>query len=301
MALTVIVVDRHDERRGDDSQLDAMWSDSTARVFAVSQGKAEVVDGRLVSQLTSQVAVERPAESFYLGEAQDIHWFALGVQSDELGEDAIGLRFIADQLPPLDAELFTMAAALDIWHTRHQRCSTCGHPTTITHGGWVRVCRQEGTEYFPKVDPAVIMLITDDQDRALLGRRPAWPPGWYSTLAGFIEPGESAENCVVREVAEEAGVEVDPASVEFFGSQPWPFPSSLMLGFFGKATSSADPVVDGVEQEDAQWFSREQIASQCAAGELKMPPHFAIARHLIERWYGEALPGTWSRGPHQWR
>jgi NAD+ diphosphatase len=136
------------------------------------------------------------------------------------------------------------------------------------------------------------VLVRDEHDRALLGRQARWEKGWFSTLAGFVEPGESAEDAVRREVAEESGVRV--GEVVFLGSQPWPFPSSLMFGYHAWATDPSIEV-DGTEIEEARWFSRDELAAACREGSVSLPPAVSIARRLIERWYGDELPGDWSR------
>ena len=166
----------------------------------------------------------------------------------------------------------------------------------MTTGGWVRRCAADDSEHYPRTDPAVIMLVRDRDDRALLGHQVAWPDGWFSTLAGFVEPGESAEAAVRREVHEESGVTIgsDPDDVVYLGSQPWPFPNSLMLGFHAHA-SDVTVQADGVEIGEARWFTRDELKSSCATGEVRIPPAISIARRLIERWFGEPLPGSWSR------
>jgi NAD+ diphosphatase len=198
------------------------------------------------------------------------------------GTRPMGLRAAAAALPPADAGLAAHAAALVNWHRRHRHCSVCGAPTAVGDGGIVRRCPRCRTEHHPRTDPVVIMLVTDG-DRVLLGRQPSWPPGRFSALAGFVEPGESLEEAVAREVREEAGVEVgDPVYVS---SQPWPFPTSLMLGFMAE-WRSGEPHRADEELEDVRWFSRAEVASAAADGDgaIGLPPPFAIARRLIERW-----------------
>ena len=160
------------------------------------------------------------------------------------------------------------------------------------------MCPPCGTEHFPRTDPAVIMLISDGTpdvpgERALLGRQPAWPPGYFSTLAGFVEPGESLIDAVRREVLEEVGVVV--GDVAYLGSQPWPFPSSLMLGFHGVA-KSYDITVDGDELEEARWFTRDEITDLTASGDLMLPPSVSISRWLVEQWHQGEISGSWLRG-----
>jgi len=147
-------------------------------------------------------------------------------------------------------------------------------------------------QHFPRVDPAVIMLPIDSTDQALLGRQSRWPPGWFSTLAGFVEPGESLEAAVAREVAEEVGLTV--VSSQYLSSQPWPFPSSMMLGFHAQVID-ADPIPDGEEIAEALWVTHEELAAKCEIGEIKLPGRLSISRWLIERWFGARLPGEWSR------
>jgi len=207
-----------------------------------------------------------------------------------------GLREVGAELDDRDSGIAVTAVALHHWHSRHPRCPVCGTPTEPHTGGWVRRCPADGTEHYPRTDPAVIMLVIDDDDRALLGRQARWEEGWFSTLAGFVEPGESAEAAVRREVHEETDVVIgdDPDDVVYLGSQPWPFPSSLMLGYHARAVS-LDVRVDGIEIGAARWFSRSELHDACAEGSVRVPPPLSIARRLIERWYGEPLPGSWER------
>jgi NTP pyrophosphohydrolases containing a Zn-finger, probably nucleic-acid-binding len=188
------------------------------------------------------------------------------------------------------------AVALDNWSRTHRHCPRCGGALTWREAGWSRRCDADEVSHFPRTDPAVIVLVRDEQDRALLGRQGRWEPTWYSTLAGFVEAGESAEAAVRREVAEESGVRIGAAAsdIQYLGSQPWPFPASLMLGYHAFAE---DPKidVDGEEIVHARWFSREELAAACESGEISLPPQVSIARKLIERWFGAPLPGDWSR------
>ena len=196
------------------------------------------------------------------------------------------LRAVGAALDAHDAGLATAAVALDAWHDRHPRCPRCGAPTRVAQAGWSRVCDADGSEHYPRTDPAVIMAVVDDDDRLLLGHAAAWSAGRWSTLAGFVEAGESAEQAVRREVAEETGVEV--GDVEYAGSQPWPFPGSLMLGFRARATSTRVQV-DGVEMAEARWFTRDGLAAAVASGEVLLPGGASIARALVEQWFGRPL------------
>lgn len=197
------------------------------------------------------------------------------------------LRAVGAVLSAQDAGLATTAVALDHWHSRHPRCPRCGGSTDSSAGGWARLCRDDGSEHYPRTDPAVIMTVTDEDDRLLLGHAAAWPPRRYSTLAGFVEAGESLEAAVRREVAEEAGVVV--TDVEYVASQPWPFPNSLMLGFRARA-QGVRPRPDGIELTDARWFTRTELAAAVVTGDVVPPSRTSIARALVEDWFGGPLP-----------
>jgi NAD+ diphosphatase len=193
------------------------------------------------------------------------------------------LRRVAALLDEQHCALLAYAKAIIHWHHRHRFCGDCGSPTASVEGGCVRVCTSEacGRQHFPRVDPAIIVLVASG-DRCLLGRKPEWPTGRYSTLAGFVEPGESLEAAVIREVQEETGIEVD--EVRYFASQPWPFPSSLMLGFTARGVSEEIHVGED-ELEDARWFTREQLWDSLRQGTVKLPFKLAISFHLIESWF----------------
>jgi NAD+ diphosphatase len=231
-----------------------------------------------------------------LGERDGVVYFAVIIDGGSVDESWMPLRGL---VPVLDGDATDQAALIVhaigiaewIWATRH--CIRCGGTYEVLHLGHVLRCTDCGREEFPRTDPAVIMVVTDGvapHDRCLLGRHPAWPPGRYSTLAGFVEPGESIEQAVRREVLEESGIVV--GDVEYFGSQPWPLPRSLMVGCLAKA-DSVDIAVDGEEIEDARWFTRDQMKAEATAGTLVLPGGISISRSLIEHWYGEALPGQW--------
>ncbi|MDE2219741.1 MAG: NAD(+) diphosphatase, partial [Gammaproteobacteria bacterium] len=192
------------------------------------------------------------------------------------------LRPLLSELPGPQAALLTCARALQIWRARHRHCGACGAPTAPRQAGHCLRCTSSecGAEFFPRLDPAVIVLVSDG-GHALLGRQSSWPAGRYSTLAGFVEAGESLEDTVVREVREEAGVQA--GAVRYFASQPWPFPSSLLLGFHASADRTEPLRLDG-ELEDARWFS----ATELARADALLPPRHTIARRLIEAWYQRA-------------
>ncbi len=199
------------------------------------------------------------------------------------------LRPLLGILPEDQGAILACARALVIWRSRHRHCGACGAPTTPRSAGHSLTCSSSecGAEFFPRIDPAVIVVVTD-ADRVLLGRQPSWPAGRYSALAGFVEPGETLEDAVLREVHEETGVRV--SAPRYFASQAWPFPSSLMLGFH--ASARVGPLELDGELEAAQWFEAGQIAA--ASGLL--PPHHTIARRLIESWYLRATGSALEAG-----
>jgi NAD+ diphosphatase len=172
------------------------------------------------------------------------------------------------------------------WHATHTHCSRCGATTQPDQSGWIRRCPQDDSEHYPRTDPAVIMAVTDDADRLLLARSPAWPEGRLSVLAGFVEPGESLEAAVAREVLEEVGVVVD--RVRYLGNQPWPFPSSLMVGFTSHAV---DPALhlDMEEIVEAFWVTRAELRELAMAGRFGLSPSVSIARRIIESWNGAPI------------
>ncbi|MFD5460954.1 NAD(+) diphosphatase, partial [Streptomyces olivaceus] len=238
-------IDRAAHHRLDEAWLAAAWSHPSTRCFVVSGGQAlidETTDGR--TELVMTPSFEAPlteAHRYFLGTDEDgVSYFALQKDSlpgrmDQSARPA-GLREAGLLLSPRDAGLLVHAVALENWQRLHRFCSRCGERTVIAAAGHIRRCPACGAEHYPRTDPAVIMAVTDEEDRILLGRQVHWPEGRFSTLAGFVEPGESIEQSVRREVQEEAGITVGP--VEYVASQPWPFPSSLMLGFMARATST---------------------------------------------------------------
>ena len=224
-------------------------------------------------------------------EQQTVAEQAARLNTGQPGVRPDGLREAAALLGDRDAGLFTHAVALANWHVSHTHCPRCGTLTVPVAAGHAQRCPNDGSEHFPRIDPAVIMLVTDPDGRCLLARNKRWPERRVSVLAGFVEPGESAEQAVIREVAEETGIEAGQA--RYAGSQPWPMPQSLMLGFRAEATGDLTLRVDDDEIAEARWYSREDLASALAAQEVLLPPPVSIAHRLIEAWYGAELPGVW--------
>ncbi|MFD7920197.1 NAD(+) diphosphatase [Streptomyces sp. NPDC059740] len=289
-------IDRAAHHRLDEAWLAAAWSHPTTRVFVVSGGQAlidDTPDGR--TELVMTPSFEAPLTEqhrYFLGQDADgVRYFALQKDSlpgrmDQSARPA-SLREAGLLLSARDASLLVHAVALENWQRLHRFCSRCGERTVIAAAGHIRRCPACGAEHYPRTDPAVIMLVTDEKDRALLGRQVHWPEGRFSTLAGFVEPGEPIEQSVRREVFEEAGVTV--GEVRYVASQPWPFPSSLMLGFMARAVSS-EIQVDGEEIEEARWFSREELREAVENGDMLPPYGISIAARLIELWFGGPLP-----------
>jgi len=295
LTLAQSTMDRGCERRSDPGLLDKIGGAESTAVMLISAGKTLIRDGKIVLLPSAERVL--PPVSIYLGRAEEGSELPAGtdivletVAPQDQGPfdgEWLGLRDVATTLSVQDAGLFVEAAAVSNWHATHTHCPRCGAPTEIESGGWVRRCPEDGSEHYPRTDPAIIVSVVDEQDRLLLGHSAAWPSGRYSTLAGFVEPGESLEAAVIREVEEESGIVV--RSPQYLGSQPWPFPSSLMLGFTATATGT-DTRPDGVEILDVRWFTRAELASAIESGQVQVAGGISIARALIERWYGGPLP-----------
>jgi NAD+ diphosphatase len=286
-AFRVTAHDRLTDRRKDAAFLDAAAADPATRVLIMKGEELAATDDGLVLVGASE---SPPGEQLLLGSVDDVAYFVTLVDDDDASTDGLafaGLRQLAATLGESELSLAVHAIALGGWHRRHPMCSVCGTRTAIAEGGASRTCPHCSTQHFPRTDPAVIMLVVDEQGRCLLGHNGARASGWFSTLAGFVEPGESLEEAVAREVLEETAVVV--TDVTYAGSQPWPFPSSLMLGFLAKA-STVDIRVDGEEITEARWFTREELAAEVEAGDLVVPTTLSIAGALLSHWYGGPLP-----------
>lgn len=230
----------------------------------------------------------------FLGVEGSTAFFACHHDEDE-HDDWRDLRQVGSRLDDRDVGLVVSAVALDNWRRAHRFCGRCGSPMQDAQSGWAKRCTHCDYLHFPRTDPAVIALVRDREDRALLGRQSRWAPGWFSTLAGFVEAGETAEAAVLREVREESGVHIDPGSIRYLGSQPWPFPSSLMLGYHAWTDDPATKP-DGDEIAEVRWFTRDELREACDTKDVLLPPRVSIARMLIERWFGDRLPQEWGRG-----
>ena len=288
LALTNNAHDRAVEHRRDAEWMQRQWSSPETRALLVVGSDIEVdADHRLPRWVAASEAP--PGENYLLG--IDEHGnarFAVHALDERPGATYGGLRELGLAAGDEEASWLCHAVALAQWHAAHGHCARCGEPTVVEAGGAERRCPADGSSHFPRVDPAVIVLVTDDHDRALMGRQAQWPEGRFSTLAGFVEPGESAEQAVCREVAEEAGVEV--IDISLVATQPWPFPSSLMIGARARVEGEQVPRPDGEELVDVRWFTRSELEQAVANETVMVPGPISISRWLIDGWFGGELP-----------
>ena len=278
-------IDRADNIRVDPEALRARM-DWRARVLKLDGLLPEIGDDSALEWGTL-ADVPPEAELVFLGLLDDKACFAPVPDAGATGPAYAMPRAwqVMQLLSPGDLAIYGGARSLVDWHARHQFCAKCGSKTKITKGGWQRNCGNCGADHFPRTDPVTIMLV-EHEDSLLLGRQPRFPPRMYSALAGFVEPGETIEEAVAREIWEEAGVKAH--SVEYISSQPWPFPSQLMIGCTSK-TDDPTLTIDETELDDARWFTRAELEDARAAGregneQLIFPQKFAIAHHLIAWW-----------------
>jgi NAD+ diphosphatase len=277
------------ERRQDAQWLNALLARGEASLLPLWRDRNLISGGVAtpsIAWLAQQALDVATDELVLLGEFRGRYCFAVQLAADHEPElqqqgEFHDLRAVGGAMDRDEAGLLGYARALLLWRAKHRFCGRCGSPTLSSDAGHVLKCSNNecGLPHFPRLDPAIIVLVTDGE-RVLLGRQAGWPAGRYSTLAGFVEWAESIEEAVAREVHEESGVVVD--SVKYHSSQPWPFPSSLMLGFIAHAATT-DIQLNDHELEDARWFTREQLAS----GEMLFPPGQSISYCLIEHWYNQ--------------
>lgn len=291
LPLAAVALDRDSLSRTKPNFLEQLWASEDAQVVVLhKQTTLVTADAGLKLLRPSQLVGVTPTA--YLGKSlEDGKQFVLAVLDEKSARDLEPdelqwhqLRKTGLGLTASDASIFAQGLALANWHETHGFCPACGSATEVTSAGWVRKCLAEGRELFPRTDPAVIVGILDDQDRILLGSQGAWEGNRYSILAGFVEPGESLEAAVVREMSEEAGIIV--ADPKFVGSQAWPYPYSLMFGFTARYVSG-DVVPDGEEIVKLRWFSREELLAE--AHTLLLPGRVSIARAIIEHWLGQSV------------
>jgi len=287
-------IDRDHLSRARPELFDELRADPDARAVVLRRGEALLAegDGRAGLALVPLAAVPSGAAVIYLGRAVDggAPYVAAVLDDDAPLDPSLGvarfgsLRELGEELDDLQAGLFTEALALANWHASHGFSPRTGAPAAAALGGWVRRAEGDEHEMFPRTDAAVIVGVTDEHDRLLLGSNAMWRSNRYSLLAGFVEPGESLEAAVEREVFEESGIHVTDA--EYLGSQPWPFPASLMVGFRARVDPARPSRLraDGEEILDVRWFGREELAA--SLDEIVLPGGTSIARAIIEDWYG---------------
>ncbi len=292
LTYTVSPLDRAGILRTDEAAVQAHLTGGKARIVPLWQQRHLVTsDGAAGVFSYDEVALMLGADvqTVFLGLADDTPWFAAGFPAADTAPIAGDYRALNDVvllMPGDQASILAYARAMVIWHENHRYCSRCGTATVSDEAGHCRKCTNAACGYrsFPRTDPVVITLITDG-DRCLLGRQASWAPGIYSTIAGFVEPGETVEAAVRREAEEETGVEV--GDVRYIASQPWPFPASLMFGFHADALTTAIRRKDN-ELEDCRWFTRADILTfqerTSTAPGFKLPNRYAIARLLLDRW-----------------
>ena len=286
-------VDRSGELRTKPDELAKLWK--SARILHFASGKFRVKQNHeLDFQSAEQIAKLRKdakfadGEELFLGIDNGISYFAwcsdaMDFESFETLENYQTLRTLGDFLSQLEMGLAIHSQAIANWHHTHQFCARCGAPTLSANGGSLRKCSIDGSEHYPRTDGAVIVLVKDEKDRVLLGRQKIWPEKRFSCFAGFVEPGESFEQTVLREVFEESAIRAD--QITYLGSQPWPFPASIMISFSALATNPAAAKADGEEIEEIIWLTREEMCAAVADQSLTLPPGMSVARKMIEFWY----------------
>ncbi|MFN8445240.1 MAG: NAD(+) diphosphatase [Caldilineaceae bacterium] len=290
-------LDRQGVKRRDNTWLEEQLHNPATRIVPMWQSKNLFVSEHSPTPIfvTPDIVADLlpTGEPIFLGTWQNTSYFALDIVSETPPEAITALGSFQDLRfrPGIDPQLAAIlgyAKGLIYWHSRHRYCSDCGSPSASRDGGFVRICMSStcGKSHFPRTDMAIIVVVhgVDEagNERCLLARQPTWPPGRYSVIAGFVEPGESLEAAVAREVKEETDIDVQ--SIEYHSSQPWPFPGSLMLGFMAQASSHEITTVDQ-ELEHARWFTRQELKDSIVSGQLKLPPMTAISYRLIESWF----------------
>ena len=287
-------LDRAAHLRADSEGLEVLWR--AAKVISIVGDKFKTTESGLafIDPISAQ------GERYFLGlDETGTPYFVTHQNSVDIDlDDFHSLRTIGARLNDLEIGAAVHALALTQWHDAHQRCAKCGESTHPTFAGAVRECDKCGASHHPRTDPAIIVLVKDSQDRILLGRQKIWPAKRFSTFAGFVEPGESFESCVIREVAEECGGKV--TEMNYLGSQPWPFPASIMIAYEAIISNPESVKEDGEEIEEIIWLTREELKSKTSSGDLLLPPVISVARAMINAWYGSNASEE-LRGGESWR
>jgi NAD+ diphosphatase len=288
-------MDRASHLRKNQATLDQLWAE--AKIVHFSTGRLAVADGATKIRFLSAEEIDqliasgefKSGERYFLGLDQDDNepYFAWNsphknIDGDEAPVGYTTLREIGGDLDEFEMELALHTVALSNWHNTHPNCARCGATTSVSLGGAVRTCDKDKSEHYPRTDCAVIVLVRDSQDRILLGRQAIWPEGRYSCFAGFLEPGETFEQCVQREVFEESGVKV--REINYLGSQPWPFPASIMISFEAITDSPESAQPDGEEIVAIKWLTRAELHEAVSAKTLSLPPTMSVSRKMIDRW-----------------
>lgn len=297
LPLAVAKVDRAARLRTDEAYLKSIWPTSNVMIFVNERFSTE--QNQLLFTPGDLLGSYQSATDYFLGLKDDQTFFVRHLAEDIQSEYELKtLREIGTFLSPRDIGLAVHAQGLANWHQKHPKCSQCGGPTVVISAGAVRKCLADNSEHYPRTDGAIIVLVKDEADRILLGRQKVWPKNRFSTFAGFVEPGESFENCVIREVEEEAGVKL--TQINYLGSQPWPFPASLMIAFEAVTNTPDLARPDGEEIEEIRWFSRSDMKQAILNNSLILPLEISVARQMIKAWYGDAAD-TDLKGNESWR
>lgn len=295
LPLSITDLDREGHRRTEPGRIAGLLADPATRVVDVARGQVATRDGALALR----PARHQDAEGLvlHLGSRAGVPLVAV-VHDPVAPDEAVGdeadldaaawadLRGAAEGLEAAEASLAATAVALANWHAAHPCCPRCGTVTEVVAAGWARRCPADGSEHHPRTDPAVIVAVTDADDRLLLARNAGWPEGRFAIIAGFVEPGETLAAAAAREVGEEVGLQV--TDVRYQADQPWPFPASLMVGFSARATGTEIALLDG-EIAEAAWFSREEYRAAVAQGRMRRATRLSISARLVEQWLGAPL------------
>ncbi len=283
LPLAVAQVDRAAHLRGDESYLISAWPQ--ALVLSFLDEKFATKNNQLIFSSGQSLGAYQDQSDYFLGVKDEKPFFVRHLTGDNGASGEFKtLREVGAFLSARDIGLAVHAQGLANWHKKHPRCALCGEKTVVVLAGAVRRCPADQSEHYPRTDGAIIVLVKDDKDRILLGRQKVWPKNRFSTFAGFVEPGESFENCVTREVMEEAGVKL--REINYLGSQPWPFPASLMIAFEAITHTPELARADGEEIEEIRWFTREEMKRAIAEKSLILPLEISVARQMIKAWYG---------------
>lgn len=297
LPLAAAEVDRAAHLRSDLTYLNSAWAQASVLLF--SDEKFATEKDQLLFTAGQSLGTYLDQSDYFLGVKDSKPFFVRHLTSDHrLSNEFKTLRKVGAFLSARDIGLAVHAQGLANWHKKHPRCAICGEKTVVVLAGAVRRCPADQSEHYPRTDSAIIVLVKDDQDRVLLGRQKVWPKNRFSTFAGFVEPGESFENCVTREVMEEAGVKLK--EINYLGSQPWPFPASLMIAFEAITTTPELARPDGEEIEEIRWFTRDEMKSAIAEKTLILPLEISVARQMIKAWYGKSAD-TELTGNESWR